>query len=155
MEQITLQWQNFWNFVGQTDVGNEEKGLRFKKIVLFWQNIWNSRKIAAEIKEKLPDHEEALCRGIKLIYLCLSKKWKPCHGCFNVTSDHHWKSTFDFTETLNCYGRVCQLVRFIPSFSLKLDVPFWKYFDSMILGSEGKDYCPKNKVLDFWPKFFG
>ena len=57
LEQITLQWQNFWHFVGQTDVGNEEKGLRFKKIVLFWQNIWNSRKIAAEIKEKLPDHE--------------------------------------------------------------------------------------------------
>ena len=83
MEQITLQWQNFWNFVGQTDVGNEEKGLRFKKIVLFWQNIWNNRKIAAEINEKLPDHEEALCWGIKLIYLCLSKKWKPCHGYFN------------------------------------------------------------------------
>ena len=41
-----------------------------------------------------------------------------------VISERHWKSTFDFTEIVNKFGLkreiVCQIVRFISQFSLKL-----------------------------------
>ena len=42
----------------------------------------------------------------------------------HVISERHWKSTSDFPEIVNNYelkrGTVCQIVRFISQFSLKL-----------------------------------
>ena len=42
----------------------------------------------------------------------------------HLISEHHWKSTFDFTDFVKYYelkrGTVCQLMRFNPHFSLKL-----------------------------------
>ena len=46
----------------------------------------------------------------------------------HVISERHCKSTFDFTEIVNNYGlkraTVCQIVRFISQFSLKLSIQF-------------------------------
>ena len=52
----------------QTDIGNEEIDLR-EKNKLSWQNTWKSRKFAADIKEKLGNHEVALRGVISLIHL--------------------------------------------------------------------------------------
>ena len=61
----------------------------------------------------------------------------------------HWISTFDFIEIVNNYGlkrrTVCQIVRFIYHFSLKLCIQYWKYFHSMVLGSVGRNYSKKKK----------
>ena len=66
----------------------------------------------------------------------------------HVTSERHWKSTFDFIEIVNYEwkeGKACQIVRFISQFSLKLYIQFWKYFHSVVLskylfGNEKKIY---------------
>ena len=46
----------------------------------------------------------------------------------HVISERHWKGTFDFTEIINNYGlkrgTVCQIVRFISKFYLKLYIQF-------------------------------
>ena len=71
----------------------------------------------------------------------------------HVMSEQHRKSTFDFTEIVNNYGlkrgTICQIVRFISEFFLKLYMQFWKYFHSVVLGSVGRSYCGKNRVLEF------
>ena len=89
-----------------------------------WQNILNGRQIAADIEEKLVNQGEALRGGISRIYFSLSSEWKPFHGI----SERFWKSTFDFTEIVNKYElkrvTVCQIVRFISQFSLKLHLQF-------------------------------
>ena len=52
----------------QTDIGNEEIDLR-KKNKLSCQNTWKSRKIAADIKEKL-GNQKGVLRGVSsLIHL--------------------------------------------------------------------------------------
>ena len=65
----------------------------------------------------------------------------------HVISKWHWKSTFDFSEIANNYGlkrgTVCQIVKFIFHFSLKLYIQYWKYFHSMALGSLGSGYIKK------------
>ena len=102
------------------------------KNLLSWQNIWNSRQITADIKEKLGNQEEVLCGGaISLIYLSLSNKSKPCHVATNSRPHNlkrHWKSTCDLTEIVNNYGlrrgKVCQIVRFISHFSVKLYIRY-------------------------------
>ena len=77
----------------------------------------------------------------------------------HVISERHWKSTFDFNEIVKNYrlkqGTVCQIVRFISQFSPKLYKQFWKYFHSMVLGSVGRGYCGKTRVLEFLAKMFG
>ena len=71
----------------------------------------------------------------------------------HVISERHWKSTFDFIEIVNSYRlkreTVCQIVRFTSQFSLKLYIQFRKYFNSMVLGSVGRGYCGRNRVLKF------
>ena len=52
----------------QTDIGIEEIDLR-KKNKLSCQNTWKSRKIAADIKEKLGNQKGVLCGVIRLIHL--------------------------------------------------------------------------------------
>ena len=52
-------------------------------------------------------------------------------------------------------GTVCQIVRFISQFSLKLYIQFWIYFHSVVLGSVGRGSCGKNGVLKFLAKIFG
>ena len=132
--------------------------------MLSWQNILGSRQIVADIEEKLDNQGEVLRTrgGISCIHLSLSSKWKPCHEpstVGRVISERQRKSTFDFTEIVNNYGlkrgTVCQIVRFISQFSLKLYIQFWKYFHSMVLGSVGRGYCGKNRVLEFLAKIFG
>ena len=50
----------------------------------------------------------------------------------HIISERHWKSIFDFTEIVNNYRlkrrTICQIVRFISIFSLKLYIQFRKYF---------------------------
>ena len=45
-----------------------------------------------------------------------------------LISEKHWRSTFNFTETVNKYGlmqgTVCEIVRFISHFSLKLYIQY-------------------------------
>ena len=92
--------------------------------MLSWQNILNSRQIVANIerKKKLANQGEVLCTlgGISPIDLSLSSNGN--HG--HIISEKHWKSTFNFTEIVNKYGlkggTVCQIVRFISQFYLKL-----------------------------------
>ena len=53
-----------------------------------------------------------------------------------VILEWHWKCTFDFIEIVNNYGlkqgTVCQTVRFISQLSLKPDIQFLKYFQSVV-----------------------
>ena len=76
----------------------------------------------------------------------------------HVISERHWKSTSDFPEIVNNYelkrGTVCQIVRFISQFSLKLYIQFWNYFDSIVLGSVGKGYLKKQGVRIFGQIFW-
>ena len=73
----------------------------------------------------------------------------------HVISEWHWKSTFDFNEIVNNdglkRGTVCQIVRLISHFSLKLYIQYWKYFHSIVLGSVGRDYSKKKRGV----KIFG
>ena len=48
--QIAYSNKNPEIFIGQTDVGNEERDLRYKNL-LPWQNILNNKKIAADMEE--------------------------------------------------------------------------------------------------------
>ena len=66
----------------ERDVGNEETDFRIKNL-LSLQNISRYRQIAANIEEKWANQGEVLRRGISLIYLFSSNKWKPCHGTIN------------------------------------------------------------------------
>ena len=74
----------------------------------------------------------------------------------HVISERHWKSTFDFTEIVNnCglqQGTVCQIVRFISQFFIKLYI---QCFQSVVLESVDRGYCKKNRVLEFLAKIFG
>ena len=49
-----------------------------------------------------------------------------------VISERHWKSTFDFTETVNNYElkrrTLCQIIKFKSHSSLKLYIQYWNFF---------------------------
>ena len=96
-----------------------------------------SRQIVADIEEKLANQGEVLRTRGGISHIHIS----------------------DFTEVAsNCglkRGTVCQIMRFISQFFLKLYIQFWKYFHSVILGSVSRDYCGKNRVLEFLAKIFG
>ena len=145
----------FWN------VGNEEIDLRYETL-LPWQNILNSRQIAPNIEEKLANQGDVLCGGISIIYLSLSNKWKPCHGVITSRQRNlrsalkkyfrfHWNCKQLRVETRNSMSN-CES---ISQFSLKLYIQFWKYFQSIVLGSVGRGNCKKNRVLEFSVKIFG
>ena len=79
-----------------------------KKNSLSWQNIWNSG-------------------GICWYLPFLIKQNEPCHGAISSQpSGQHRKSNFDFTEVVSNHGlkqgTVCQTVRFISQFYLKLNI---------------------------------
>ena len=65
----------------------------------------------------------------------------------HVIAEQHSETTLAFKEILNNYGlkrgTVCQIVKFISQFFLKLYIQIWKYFHSVVLGSVGKDDCKK------------
>ena len=162
VEKFRRQWNvNHIYSYKNSEMTNSCRKLRnrFKREnLLSSHNIWNSRQITADIKEKLRNQEEVLCgEGISLIYLLfLIKQMETMPRSYQVShviSEWHWKSTFDFTEIVNKYGlkqgTVCQIVRFISHFSLKLYIQYIKYFHSMVLGSVGRDYSKKNRVLEF------
>ena len=73
----------------------------------------------------------------------------------HVISEWHWKSTFDLNEIVNNdglkRGTVCQIDRLISHFSLRLYIQYWKYFHSIVLGSQGRDYSKKKRGV----KIFG
>ena len=65
----------------------------------------------------------------KSVYLPFPYKAKGNHAMEpstvgHVISELHWKSNFDFTEIVNNFGlkqgTVCQIVKFISQFSIKL-----------------------------------
>lgn len=63
-----------------------------------------------------------------------------CH----LISKRNQIGTFNFTEKVHSYGlkqeTVCQTVKFISDFFLKLHTQFWKHFHTMVLCSVGSDY---------------
>ena len=77
------------------------------KNLLSWQNILNSRQIAADIEEKLANQGEVL-RGESVVFNFPYQKngnhaMEVSTGS-HIISEQHWKSAFDFTETVNNYG---------------------------------------------------
>ena len=102
-------------------------------------------------EEKLANHGGLLHAGISRIYIFLSNDLQTIvtepSTVGHIISERHWKSTFDFTKSVNSYGLkrgiVCRIVRSISQFSLILYKQFWKYFHSMILGSLGRGYKKK------------
>ena len=76
----------------------------------------------------------------------------------HVISERHWKITLDFTEIVNKYGlkrgTVCQIVKFISHYSLKLYIQYWKYFHRIVFESVSRDYSKRNRVLQFLVKVF-
>ena len=142
--------------------------IRYSKIILKyfrtngcrkWRNAFNIENFIVLAEDfghqtdcsnyirKVSQSRNALCTrgGISHIHLSLSSKWKPCHGAiisWHVISKWNWKSTFDFTKIVNNYGlkqgTVCQIAIFISQFSLNLQIQFWKFIHSLILGSVGR-----------------
>ena len=101
--------------------------------MLPWQNISNNIQIMADIKEELGNQEEVRRGGgISLIYLPFFIKngnhATELSTAGHVISEQHCKSTFDFTEIVNKYGlkrgTICQIVKFISHFSLKLYIKY-------------------------------
>ena len=137
----------------QTDVGNEEIDLRVKNL-LSWQNILNNRNIAADIEEKLTKQGEVLRGRISRIYLSLSNKWKPCHKAIN-SRPRNLRTALEkyFRFQLNCRqlrvgsrNRMANCEIYFPIFSETIHA-ILKYFHSMILGSVGRGYCKKKKII--------
>ena len=88
-----------------------------------------SRQIEVDIKEKLANQGEVLrTRGgishIHLIYQANGNHATEPSTVGDVIFERDCKNTFDFIEIVNNYwlkqGAVCQIVRFISQFSLKL-----------------------------------
>ena len=101
--------------------------------LLSWQNILGSRQIAADLEEKLANQGEVFRTREESVTVTFSYQANGNHATELSTVGHvilerHWKSTFDFTEILNNYwwkrGTVCQILRFISQFSLKLYIQF-------------------------------
>ena len=88
--------------------------------LLSWQNILGSRQIAADLEEKSVI--------FTFSYQANGNHATELSTVGHVIAERHWKSTFDFTEILNNYwwkrGTVCQILRFISQFSLKLYIQF-------------------------------
>ena len=65
----------------------------------------------------------------------------------HVIAEQHSETTFAFKEIANNYGlkrgTVCQIVKFISQFFLKVYIQTWKYFHSVILASVGRGHCKK------------
>ena len=65
----------------------------------------------------------------------------------STVGDVIWKNAFDFTEIVNNYElkweTVCEIVRFISQFSLKLYIQFWRYLHSITLTRTGRGYSKK------------
>ena len=126
------------------------------KNVMSLHNIWNGRQIAADIKQKLELNKR--CFMEKSVVFILSYQTNGNHATELSTvghaiSERHWKSNFNFNEIINNYRlkrrNVFQIVIFISHFSLELFIQFWKYFQRMVLGSSGWDYCCKIWLLEF------
>ena len=73
------------------------------KDLLYWQNIFNNRQIAADILEKFANQGEVLRGGISLYLSCQrnGNHATELQRVGHVISEQHWKSTFDFIETVN------------------------------------------------------
>ena len=109
-----------------------------RKNVFSWHNVLNSKKIAADVEEKLANQGEVLRGGIRHIYLFIFPYQRYRNHAMNsstvghVIPERQWKSTFNFTEIVHNYGlkrgTICQIVRFISHFSLKLYMETWKIF---------------------------
>ena len=122
---------------------------------MFWRNIWNSRQIAANIKEKLAHQEKVPSSRNNFTFPYFATELSTVGF---VISEQHSKCTLYLTKIVNNYGlkwgTVWRIVRFFSHFSRELYLQFWKYFHSMVLGSEGRDYCKNNRVLEFLAETF-
>ena len=75
--------------------------------MLFWQNIFNGRQIAADTKEKLANQGEVLRRGSGIFtfpYQANGNHPMEPSKVGHLISEWLWKSTSNFTETVNNYG---------------------------------------------------
>ena len=95
----------------------------------------SSRQIVSDIGEKLANQGEVLHPRVESVVFTFPYQSNGNHAtelstAGHVISERRWKSTFDFTKIVNNYGlkwgTVCQIVRFISQFSLKLYIQFWK-----------------------------
>ena len=146
----------------ERDVGNEETDSRIKNLFP-WQNILSNWQIAADIEEKWASQGEVLRRGISLIYLFSSNKWKLCHGAIN-SRPHNLRTALEkyFRFQLNCKQLRIEARNsmpnseiYFPIFSETIHTILKIFFRSMIWGRLGKGYCKKDRVLEFLAKIFG
>ena len=75
--------------------------------MLSWQNILNSRQIAADIEEKFANQGEVLRVESVVFNFPYQKNGNHAMQAStggHIISEQHWKSAFDFTETVNNYG---------------------------------------------------
>ena len=131
-----------------------KNGFKIEEFVV-WLHILGSTKIVADIEEKLVNQGEDLHTrwGISCILFTFLYQANGNHAMGPSTVGHvisEWdcKSTFNFNEIVNNQGlkqgTVCQIVRYISQFSLKLYVQFSKHFHRVVLGSVGRGYCVKD-----------
>ena len=146
---------------GQTGCRKLRNGFKIEKFLVLAE-CFEQQTDCSRYRRKIANQGEVLCnRGgiFTFPYQANGNHATKPSTVGHVISERHWKSTFDFTEIVNNYGlkrgTVCQIVRFISQFSLKLYTQFWKYFHSMVLGSVGRGYCGKNRMLEFLVKIFG
>ena len=116
---------------------HEKMDLRWTNL-LSWQNIWSSSQIAIGVEEKLANQENSkssLHGGISRIFLFQTygnHATELLTFGHKISKRHSRKGTFDFTEIINnvglMQGTVCQIVRFISHFSLRLYYDFENVF---------------------------
>ena len=128
------------------------KNSEMKQVCRKWRNRFKREKFVA-LAEYLEQQTE-YCRYKKIIrkstrspYQTNGNHSRELSTVGHTVSEQHWKSTFNFTEIINnCWLKrrtVSQIVKVISHFSLKLYIQYWKYFYSMVLGSERRDYSKK------------
>ena len=118
-----------------------------------WQNILSSS--CSRYKRKISQSRRSLSYSWRNPYEANGNHTTKPSTVGHVISKRHWKCTFNFTEIINNYWlKRCQILRFISQFFLKLYIQSQKHFHSMVLGSVGRRYCRKNRVLEFLTKTF-
>ena len=143
----------------ERDVGDEETDSRIKNL-FSRQNILSNWQIAADIEEKWANQGELLRRGISLIYLFSSNKWKPCHGAINSrprnlrAAPEKWFQWNCKQLRIEARNSMTNSEIYFPIFSETIHTILKIFFRSMIWGRLGKGYCKKDRVLEFLAKIF-
>ena len=72
-----------------------------------WRNILNSRQTVADIEEKLANQDKSFVEKSVVftsLYQTNGNHATELSTVCHVISERHWKSTFNFTDTISNYG---------------------------------------------------